>query len=375
MQKKLMAVAVAGALAMPGIAAAQAVSMSGFLKVAVGNIKIGSPNVSRAGLNDSENRLQDNSSRIIFNMNEDIGGGLQGIGQVDIRLSGDNGNIGATGNTYVGLQSNSMGRLTFGRHDLHYGKSPSDIAGLGLLQLAAISLMDYIPSVSNAGAPGATIAIGRGTRTVNVVRWDSPNWSGFTVTGAYSFNAGAPEADLTTGLRKGDAYNLNLGYAASSFKVEWSGWKERPDASLADNAGSVINAWMKMAGFKFGAAYHMKENKSPDGTQKLEANAWTIPVSWESGPHHIYAHYTVADDAKINGNKNDQTGATMQAIAYVYSLSKRTSMSLNYGVIKNDQLAAYRFFTDTGGDLSSGNAGLLAGEKGTVIAFGFRHAF
>ena len=372
MQKKLMAVAVASALAMPAVALAQSVSVSGFMKVAVGNIKIKEPGAARAGLHDSENRLQDNSSRLIFNINEDIGGGLQGIAQIDMRLAGDNGSLAASGNTWAGLQSNTMGRLTFGRHDLHYGKSPSDLAGKGLLQFAAISLMDYTPVGSGSGA---TTPVGRGTRTVNVVRWDSPNWSGFTVTGAYSFNASGPESDLNSSIRKGYATNINLGYATKAFKVEWSNWNEKTDdtAAVNDTKGDVINAWMSMAGFKFGVAYHAKENTA--GTNKAEATAWTIPVNWEAGPHAVHFHYTVADDAKYNGTKDDESGAKMTAIAYVYSLSKRTSMSLNWGQIKNDRNVAYRFFTDTNGDLSSNNAALNNGEDGTVVAFVFRHAF
>src|SRR5476651_1749826 len=91
MNKKLLAIAVAGALAAPGLAFAQAtsVTISGVLKVGVDNLNISNPGAARAGKNTSEMRVTDNSSRILLNMVEDLGNGLAAIGQVDLRFSTD----------------------------------------------------------------------------------------------------------------------------------------------------------------------------------------------------------------------------------------------------------------------------------------------
>src|SRR4030088_3377155 len=70
MQKKLLALAVAGALAAPAVAMAQsAVTISGIFKVGIDNYKIDSPSTvaptggtAHAGTNTSENRVTDNSS-------------------------------------------------------------------------------------------------------------------------------------------------------------------------------------------------------------------------------------------------------------------------------------------------------------------------
>ena len=65
MNKKLLVVAVAGALAAPGLAMAQSsVTISGIFKASLENIKIGAPAAARAGLNTTENRIADDSSRI-----------------------------------------------------------------------------------------------------------------------------------------------------------------------------------------------------------------------------------------------------------------------------------------------------------------------
>ena len=75
MNKKLLVVAVAGALAAPGVALAQSsVTISGIFKVSLENIRIGS---KVALTNSSENRIADDSSRILFNVVEDLGGGMK----------------------------------------------------------------------------------------------------------------------------------------------------------------------------------------------------------------------------------------------------------------------------------------------------------
>jgi predicted porin len=100
-------------------------------------------------------------------------------------------------------------------------------------------------------------------------------------------------------------------------------------------------------------------------------------VSWTSGPHNVYAHYTKAGKDKVGvGGLTDGTGAKLYAAAYVYDLSKRTSVGLTYAKIKNDSRAAYNFFTnDTPGAFGSTNSTLTAGESATLLALTVRHAF
>ena len=180
MNKKLMAVAVAGALAAPGVALAQAssVTISGFFKVGLESMSVSGavPNDANPGirrLNNSQMRVVDNSSRIIFNSVEDLGNGLAAVGQLDVRFAPDQASTtGAnqigSGNTFVGLKSNTWGMLTIGRWDLHYGKQPDDIAAkAGALEATAISLMDFISVQNNS------VAIANATRTQNVVKYNS----------------------------------------------------------------------------------------------------------------------------------------------------------------------------------------------------------
>ena len=120
MNKKLMAVAVAGALAAPGVALAQAssVTISGIFKVGLESLSYSQSNPNTR-LNTSQMRVVDNSSRIIFNITEGLGNGMDAVAQLDVRFAPDQSNVAAaisnpigSGNTWVGLNSKTPGRPT-----------------------------------------------------------------------------------------------------------------------------------------------------------------------------------------------------------------------------------------------------------------------
>jgi predicted porin len=263
-----------------------------------------------------------------------------------------------------------------GRHDLHYGKQPDDIATkAGALMASAVGIMDTTFN-------GAKIA--GTTRTNNVLRYDSPNWSGFAFTAAYSTNPTGIESDLSSGSRKGNAYTFNPSYTASNFAVGWSYWNQKADigtpglvAAASDQKSNVFYGYYTVAGFKVGLAVNSSKVESSNGVKFADRRNWTVPVSWTSGPHNVYAHYTKAGKDKVGvGGLTDGTGAKLYAAAYVYDLSKRTSVGLTYAKIKNDSRAAYNFFTnDSPGAFGSTNSTLTAGEGATLLALTVRHAF
>lgn len=367
MNKKLLALAVASVLAAPATALAQ-VTISGVFKVGIDQYKIS--NTARTG-NTNEMRITDNSSRIIFSVTEDLGGGLAAIGQWDVRSAMDSGSAMATsGNTWVGLRSSSWGSLTLGRHDLHYGKQPDDTAAkAGALMAAAVSLMDFV------GGGGTAIAVT--SRTANVVKWDSPSWGGFTLTAAYGMagsvaatGAAANEGDLG-GAEKGNMWNLNPAFTASNWQIGASLYHSAQEATGAEQEGQVVYGYMRFGGWKIGAAYNSSSVSNAAGADTSDRNAWTIPASFTTGAHNFYVHYTKADDDDIM--PGDES-AKMWAFAYVYDLSKRTSMGVTVTKLDNGPQAAYNFFTNTGA-LGSTNSTLTAGEDGQLIAFTVRHAF
>jgi predicted porin len=415
MKKKLLAVAVAGALAAPGLALAQSsVTISGIFKVSLDNVNI--RNSARlAGLNNSETRIADDSSRVLFNIVEDLGGGLQAIAQLDWRIQFDQGADNIGGNNHVGFRSKTMGRIFVGRQDLHYFNRESNLTDLaGSLKADSISLIAY--------AGGGGTAIAAATRTPNVIHYTSPNWGGFTVVAAYSTspnpaaagtataaagtvggntgigaNGSVTEGDIGTAVRRGRAFNINPNFEAPVWQVGWSYWDSKPDGGTAltttgaqtlgfgDQRSNRLYGSFKIAGFKLGLAWDkstirtstaIAAGASPtgaaltSGTTISDRTAWSLPISYIMGNNQFHFHYTKArDDRSLAGDQ----GSRMVALSYQYTLSKRTSVGLTYAQIRNNAAASYNFFTAA--SLGSASAGIVAGEDPRMFAGTIRHAF
>src|SRR5260221_6802865 len=143
MQKKLLAVAVAGALAAPAAAMAQNVTVSGAINIwyetaqASGASNTSSGVVGTPSTYDvkSRDRIQDgNGSNIRFTAVEDIGSGLQGFMQVEsavINQANTRNDAAAAGaatggwgtrNSGVGLRGAAWGEFLIGIWDIHYNE-------------------------------------------------------------------------------------------------------------------------------------------------------------------------------------------------------------------------------------------------------------
>jgi predicted porin len=389
MNKKLMAVAVAGVLAAPGLALAQSsVTISGYFKVGVDNYKVSQPsNVAPFHTNatkNSENRVSDSASRIIFGVTEDLGGGLAAIAQMDLRFNPDSAtpagstlNEIGTGNTFVGLRSKTMGTVVLGRRDTHFGGRYTSGGRItdaaGALQSSACGVFCYAPT-----GRGGVVAVGVVGRTQNILAYDTPRWGGFGATIAYSPNAPGVEADSTSTSRAGRAWNLNPYYLASNWGIEWSHWDQKNDAPTAtsqDQRSDILGGYFTMSGFRVGLAWDKTKLKNAlTGVEEINRTVWALPLSYNTGPHTGYFEYTKAKDAGGTLGSAVQDGAKVISIGYNYALSKRTAVAVVYSKLTNDTGAAYQTYSNTGG---SGNAAstLGPGEDGRLMALTIKHSF
>jgi predicted porin len=364
MKKTALTILVAGALALPASALAQSsVSITGFFKLTYEYIKIG--DFSRPGKS-SEDRVVDDLSRIYFRVVEDLGDGVQAIGQVEWRLNMDAGTDVTNGANWVGLKSKRFGTLTLGRNDLHYNQTPSTIISKG-------SLRAWNTSVVSAAGGGGTI-IAYGTRTPNLVYYESPKWNGFDVIAAYSTNPGAAsEADLGSTTRKGRGFNVAPRYMTQDWGIVYSYWDAKHDNSPTHQRADRIWGFYKLMGLRIGALYDWSEiENDTTGATTSKREAWSIPLSYQRGRHNFWLEYSEARDDKQTA-VND--GAKMWAVAYAYDFSRRTSLALTYAEIRNEPGAVYNLWNSAASQGGSPDAVLAPGEDPRVIGVTMRHAF
>jgi predicted porin len=393
MQRKVVGAAVASALAFSGAALAQSsltlrtdmtATITGALRASVDNIQYS--DTARSPRSDT--RVTDDSSRLVFAVERDLGGDLQAIGQLDFRLRTDAGSPNApegirlSGNNHVGLRSRQWGRVFVGRNDLHYFNNESDLSRSGgTVRASSVGILAF--------AGGGATAIAAAGRTANVVHYATPNWAGFTLIVAHSTAPGAnsQETDTGSGTRKGRAWNLQPSFEFTNGRLGYSFWDARFDApgaataaaqlASADQRGHRLHGSYRWRGFKVGLAWDKSTLEAAASTGALPAagseigdrTAWSIPASYTWGAHAIHGHYTDARDDKATAA---QDAAKMWAAAYIYSFTKETSGAITLTKLINDAGAFYNLYTNVN---VAGGLATLPGEDTRLWALTLVHRF
>jgi predicted porin len=351
MQVKRLAAALIAALvtATPLFAAAQTnVTLYGVVDMAVESADNGGP----SGRHTLVNSGDQSTSRFGFRGTEDLGNGLKAIFNIESGFTADNGVSDSAGlfqrRAVVGLDG-AFGLLTLGREY-------SPIASIG----AATDEFGQGFYGSNLSAFGT----GRVTRRLaNSVNYRSADLMGFKLLATYA------AGEKATG-PNGDLKGVGLEYT---------------------NGGLYL-----------GAAYHNIKNSATVNDKEYGAGA--AYVFSQLNNFEIKANYLGSDPAGANNRfkeynlgagypfgankvlvnlKQDklETGAkgNAWAIAYTYSLSKRTNVYATYANMNNNNLAAFAL-NSSSNSLAPQNttvtpATTLLGADPSVFAVGLRHTF
>ena len=181
MNKKLVAVAVAGMLAAPLAAQAQTanVTLYGRLNMTMEavNGQAVDPNLpaTAAPVNRTIYRVNSNSSRLGVRGSEALGGGLSAIFQIESAVNADiSGGVLASRETFVGLQG------TWGTFKMGYFLAPYD--DIHPIFGNVPTLTTSILSTASIWAQGSQSTDNGGfdNRNANSIRYDSPRIAGFT---------------------------------------------------------------------------------------------------------------------------------------------------------------------------------------------------
>jgi predicted porin len=348
MNKKLVAVAVAGFLAAPLAAQAQNANVTLY-----GRLNLDLEYIDANGSNPSVTRVSSNSSRLGVRGTESLGGGLSAIFQIESSINGDRGGGDLAGReSFIGLQG-SWGTVKIGRFlapydDMHpiFGNVPTFTTSI----LATAALW----------ANNGSFSKGTGAfddRLSNSIRYDSPNIAGFTgsaqislcgTTGIAGSN-GCGVGDAENGAT--DAYVVSLAgiYNNGPFQggIAYERNKDIRGINLDDQALTVTAAWnfgvVRVAGL-----YERLDYDTPTGS--LKRNLYGVGVTAPVGPGTLYASWQRAEDGKggctsrVGGfTCGSDTGADHYTISWTYPLSKRTITYVGYSGLDNDSRASYNY--------------------------------
>lgn len=406
MQKKLIALAIAG---LSGAAFAQSnVTISGTIGASYDSYSLSGATTARTTYN--QNMVSDQSTAVILKGEEALGGGMKAWFQIDSRLTMDRGNGGVNnystgiqtsgvgnGNTAIGVSGN-FGTVGVGRWDLHYDA----LAGIENLAIAPALAARFGHFGVMANVNGTQIAVG--SRSANVMFYESPSFSGFKGRLSYSTNAYGGEGEAALGAANGNpgngsSTNLKLNYDNGPLNVVYSYWNHKvedrnnytagwaiaatgisntPTATAAPNAADQLSNRLGVAytfpmGVKVGLAWDRSTVKSNAATGDMTRTAWMLPVSYTTGAHMFAFNYAKAGKTSGAAAGADDNAASQYLLGYAYALSKRTTVGVQYMAMTNKTNGAYSL-----AGASSANTGLTAataGEDGKLTTFNIRHNF
>ena len=349
MQKKLIALAVAGLVSAPAFAQSN-VQIYGVVDMGVTHRSDHAE--SGVGNKTSVDSGIGSGSRLGFKGTEDLGNGLKASFVLEMGMHVDQGQSRADGTfsrqSFLALSGN-FGTVALGRQ---YAPQFNLLAALDPFGTGTVGQANNIYTID--------------VRLNNTVAYVSPDFGGFNIVAAYSNDAvGAAGATVSATSdealeNEGDARVVAIAptYKNGPLMVGMNYHRIKFNTSGTD----PVKVW------DLGGSYDLGVVKlsAMYGTRKLDNVAdlrqWmvgaVVPVG-QSGK--VQVSYNRATNKEVAG---DPTG-NQWAVGYVHSLSKRTNVYAAYADISNDDGAAFSV-----GDASNGGDGY---QKGFTV--GLRHSF
>jgi predicted porin len=419
MQKKLLGMAVATALAAPAAAFAQ-VQVYGTAHMSFNSTKYGDATTGEPGV--SKMSIASHASNFGIRSSESLGGGLTGWVQYefnvkmerDFDLAGANGSSrntaiglrGNFGNVYLGTWETPMAAVfrlwdvgtiggwgpttsLIGRREATTSAPSRNcgnlITGAGLLtsQAAGTSAICYHADLSSSGLP---VGYATWRRYGSAAFYDSPVFSGFQFKLGYQPNETKSSFNGDTNVGTTTKTIVAENPSSWSASLTWTGMGGKARAFAANmqakdwsSIGQSDSHWTAGGGYDFGvvnvgAVYEVQKYKI-SAAANVETTQYAIGLAIPLGSGKIGASYAVADDAENSATGAVAgSGAKMYNIGYEWALSKRTALGFGYAKIDNDALAA---FTWTGMSANQNGVALTAypGSDIQNLFVSIRHSF
>ncbi len=398
MNKKLIAVAVAGVLAAPAVMAENSVTIYGVADVGLEHVEAKGATTANADVV-GRTRVTPNSSYLGFKGQEELGGDLKAIWQIEQGVDLDDGggtstNGFATRDSYVGLNSKSAGTVMMGR--------------LSTPTRALLGKLDVFPGQTGMGANTAIIGntgqkqkmggLAFDTRKANAVSLSTPSIAGLNATLAYiadenrsaagvdpwGWGAGVTYAGgpLTVMLayeehRNTNGLNANDTTSAAAITPQGGTARGSLDTNMRVGVGFkggpvTVNAVYESLDLRSGGASKLeRDDVAP--VYELKRDAFWIGAKLTAGNHEVRA--ALAQSMKATVTKNfvesdvDNSEARQISLGYGYNFSKRSQVYAVYSSVDNKSAAQYDFGP------GKSKTGTAVGADPEGYSVGVRHLF
>jgi predicted porin len=286
------------------------------------------------------------SSRFGFRGTEDLGNGLKAIFNLEGGTNIDTGAGDSSGlfarRAVVGLEG-GFGSVTLGREysPIASVAAASDAFGQGFY-----------------GSNLSAFTSNRLTRRMsNSVSYKSPTFAGFKLLAAWA--AGEATTTANPGVPSGDLKGVGLEYTLGGLYLG-AAYHQVERLALDDDKESAVGAAYKfdqLGGFEIKANWMQADREGAAKYRQVNLGG-SIPF----GAHRFF----------VNAQQQKQAGAkgNSWALAYTYSLSKRTNVYASYASLDNNNAGAFGLTAST-----PTVAAAAAGKDPDVFALGLRHTF
>ena len=392
MNKKLIAVAVAGVLAAPAVMADNSVTIYGVADVGLEQVEAKGATAGAASDVAGKSRVTSNSSYIGFKGQEELGGGLKAIWQIEQAIDIDDGggstktNGFATRDSFVGLSSAAAGKVIMGR--------------ITTPTRAVASKLDVFPGQAGIGADTAILGntgqankqgdLAFDTRKQNSVGFESAKIAGMTLSAAYIANENRTNSNNPWGW--GAGLTGGWGPVTAMFAYEehrGADGLNGNNMTAASAHGSLdtnyrIGLGFSQSGLTLNAIYEMMELRGGNatamgaGVTELSRDAFWIGGKYAMGQHEFrlaYAMALAADQTKdFETTEVKDSEAQQISVGYGYNFSKRTQVYGVYSTVDNKSGAAYDFGPSKS-KVGTSTQPVAAGADPEGFSIGVRHLF
>ena len=357
MNKKLIALAVAGACTVPAAMAqtANPVTLYGRAYVTLESVEAkggaGTPN---------RTRVEDQSSLFGIRGTEDLGGGLRAFFQLEtvFRLDQNNSTF-ANRNSGVGLQG-GFGSILLGRWDM-----PFKVATIAIDPYGDLTLSGITGTLSDGG--------NFDRRDQNVVQYWSPTWGGF----AFRLAGTANENKSTTANPRD--YGANVTFTRGPVYV-FGAWEKHKDqnggsgAGVGNPSGNITagndeEGWAIGGSVSFGPVKLGLQHQRIEETAREDIKNWMGNIVLTFGKNQIMFQHMRSEGGQSSAlpARNTEPDCESNSIGYQYNFTRRTFFIGSYIRVKNEDGATCNF--------GANRLAIGANQDPQGIFVGLRHVF